>query len=78
MQSRACDTYIHENIGSESQQRLKKKMCEHKGIKQRMKRNIILLYKAMICMYVSVVAALYPKGNVLELEKSSEMVDGDN
>lgn len=40
--------------------------------------NIVLLYKAMIRLSFVVVAAPCPRGNVVELEKSSEMTDGDN
>lgn len=38
----------------------------------------VLVYKAMIRLYFVIVVAPYPKGNVVELEKSSEKVDGDN
>lgn len=38
----------------------------------------VLLYKAIRCLVFVVVVLPCPKGTVAELEKSSEMVDGDN
>jgi len=40
--------------------------------------DIVLLYKAIICLYFVVVLVPYPKGGVVELEKSLEMFGGDN
>lgn len=51
---------------------------EHKGIKWRVKCIFVLLYKAIRCLYFVMVMVPYPKGTAAGLEKSSEMVDGDN